>query len=129
MSGIVRFTMIFAIAFGCNLTLYSFGFAQDAPAPHTAWWAPLTNMLLVSVLPALWAAVGPLCTAWITRQVNKVSVYVPRPVQVVLSAGITATLAGITGDPSGIVQAGLQGATGQVLAATDPETLLTTPKL
>lgn len=119
------FITIFAVACVLNLALYTLGFAQDANAPGQPWYKPLVSMLFMSVLPALWAAIGPLATSWITKQVNKVSVYVPRPVQVVVSAVVTAGLAGLTGDPSGVVQAGVMGASGQILAATDPATLRT----
>lgn len=120
------FTTIFAVAFILNLALYATGYAQESVMEPAPWWKPLLNMLFLSVLPALWSAIGPLTTAWITKQVNRVSVYVPRPAQVAISAVVTAALAGLTGDPAGLVEAGIEGATGQVLAATDPETLRTT---
>lgn len=114
---------VFVIALVCNLGV---SFAQESTPPATPWWKMLLDMAVLSVLPALWAAVGPTATAFITKGVNSLSsTYVPRSVQVVLSGMITATLAGLSGDPSGVVQAAVEGASGQILAATPPHVLLT----
>lgn len=118
--------MVWVGAFLLNLMLFSFGYAQEVPVPTDPWWKAMLTMAMTSVLPALWAPVGPLVTAWVTKQVNKVSVYIPRSVQVVMSAIVTAALAGLTGDMTVAAQAGAAGAAGQILAATPPEALRTT---
>lgn len=125
-----RIGVIFGLAMLVNVVLYAMGYAQEAPAPAGQWWRPLVDMGLNSLLPALWAAVGPTIVALITAGANSLAVYVPRSVQIVLSGAITAFLAGITGDPSigAVGQAGLAGISGQVLAATKPETLLTSER-
>lgn len=123
------FAMMFLVALSINLMLFSMGYAQDATPAAAPWWKAFVDMALVSLLPALWAAVGPTVTAVITKGVNTFAgTYVPRPAQVVLSGLITATLAGLSGDPAGMAQAAVQGASGQVLAATKPETLLTSAR-
>ena len=117
----------YVVALVLNLVLWSVGYAQESasgPVSDPLWKVMLT-MAMTSLLPPLWAAIGPVMTAWITKQVNKASLYVPRPVQVAVSALVTAALAGISGDPVAMAQAGMAGATGQVLAATNPETLRT----
>ena len=116
---------VFVWALAVNLILSTLGYAED-PAPPRSMATQLLDMVLLSVLPALWAAVGPMATAAITKGVNQLGAYVPRPVQVVLSSVITAVLAGLTGDAVGAAAGA--GAAGQILAATKPETLLTTPK-
>jgi hypothetical protein len=120
--------MCFLVAVLCNVTAVALAYAQERPiaAPDTPWYVALWQMALVSLVPALWAAIGPLATAAITKAVNTFAhAYVPRPVQVILSACVAAIGAGLVGDPAGLVEAALEGGTGQVLAATRPHTLLT----
>ncbi len=84
--------------------------------------------LLTLLVPAIWASVGPLAIAGITKAVNGVGSYIPRPVQVILST-ILGAVAGTLAD-GGVTAAvtAVSGAATQVYAATKPETLLTTPK-
>lgn len=59
--------------------------------------------VLNMVLPAIWAAVGPMATIAITAFVNNVvGKYVPRPVQLILASVISAITAGLTGSVEGI---------------------------
>lgn len=103
-------------------------FAQGVDDPEVTgpMWKPLLDMALKSLVPALWVAIGPVMVAAITKGVNRVStVYVPRPVQVVLSGLFTAIVAGLTGDATAAMQAVGTGMGAQVLAATPPNALLT----
>ncbi len=124
------FTVIFAVALLVNVVAYALGYAQAGSVdPAAPWYRALWQMALVSLLPALWSAVGPLATAGITKFVNaSAQTYVPRPVQVILSACVAAIGAGLTGDPAGLAEAAIEGGTGQVLASTHPSTLLTDPR-
>lgn len=120
--------MVFAVSFLVNAVLFSLGYAQEGvtavePSPL---WKTMMMMAMTSLLPPLWAAIGPVATAWITAQVNKFGRYVPRPMQVVISGLLTTAAAALSGDPLQMAQAAMAGATGQILAATDPATLRTT---
>lgn len=121
----ILFSCIFAAVFIINLALATLGFAQEAAAPAAApLWKALLDMAIKSLVPALWVAIGPGFVVVVTAAVNKFAqAYVPREIQVVLAGLITATLAGLTGgDPAaGMVQ----GVSAQTLAATHPDTLLT----
>lgn len=121
------FAMVFVIAFVVNVVAYATGYAQTpAAAPSAPWYKALIDMALISLVPALWSAIGPIVVSWITKAVNSATTaYVPRPVQVILSALVTAIGAGLVGDPTGVATAAVAGATGQVLAATNPESLRT----
>lgn len=109
------------------------GFAQELPspvpsvisAPADAWYKPLLQMLMFTVLPAFWSAIGPVATGWITKQANKLQMFVPRELQVIVSGALMAAVAGFTGDPTLIMQAAGGGAAGQIIAATNPATLRT----
>ena len=102
--------------------------ATIAPAVEPAWKQLLT-MALNSLVPAVWVAVGPMAVAAITGLVNaSAKKYVPRPVQVVLSGIMTAVVAGLSGDVVSASQAVGMGMGAQVLAATNPDTLLTSKK-
>jgi len=105
--------------------------AQEAmlsPAPSDPW-SMLMEMALKSMIPAIWVAVGPLAVAAITKGVNGLAgAYVPRSVQVILSGLVTAVAAGLAGDASGVAQAVGTGMGSQMLAATRPETLLTSAR-
>lgn len=117
----------FAIALLIGLSAATIGSAQTQSAdPAAPWYRTAWQMALVSLIPALWSALGPLATAAITKGVNTMArTYVPRPMQVILSACVAAIGAGLVGDPSGLVEAAIEGGTGQVLAATPPSKLLT----
>lgn len=84
--------------------------------------------LLTMLIPAIWASVGPLAIAAITKGVNGLGSYIPRPLQVILST-ILGAVAGSLAD-GGVTAAvtAVSGAATQVYAATKPESLLTTPK-
>jgi hypothetical protein len=91
------------------------------------------RILLTAMLPAIWAAAGPVITTAVTAWVNQVvHAYVPRPIQLILSAVVTAVLAGLTGGVEGldaITAAGIGAAMGlgtQTFASIQPATLLTT---
>jgi hypothetical protein len=93
----------------------------------------LFKILLAAMLPAIWAAAGPVMTTAITAWVNSViGSYVPRPVQLILSSLLTAILAGLTGSIEGLdamTAAGIGAAMGlgtQTFASIQPATLLTT---
>lgn len=103
-------------------------FAQEATIAPVAEpsWKPLLDMAIKSLIPALWMAVGPIAVAGITKAVNSLTTaYVPRPLQVVLSAIVAAVGAGLSGDPSVAITGAVSGGIGQVLAATNPATLRT----
>lgn len=123
------FGAIVALVFVVNL-LFAFVpmvFAQDAtpPAEPVSIWKAVLDMAMKSLVPALWVALGPLAVAGITKGINKVSTaYVPRPIQMILAALVGAVGTGLTGDPSLVATS----VTGQVLAATKPETLLTSAR-
>lgn len=125
------FMGMFAVMFTLNLVLWTLGYAQTAPVEAgMPWWKPLLLMVSTSVLPALWTAIGPMATAWITGQVNKVRIYVPRWAQVAISALVTASAAALLGevvDTTDAMTAGEEAAVGQVLAATPPSKLRTDP--
>lgn len=88
------------------------------------------------LLPVLWAKFGPIATTAITAFVNQVvGAYVPRPIQLILSAVITAVLAGFTSAGEGAdlntaeVVGGMTGLLGlgmQAYTSIQPKTLLTT---
>ena len=91
-------------------------------------------ILLSAMLPAIWAAAGPVATTAITAWVNSVvGRYVPRPVQLVLSSVIGAILAGLTGaaegiDPTTAIGIGAAaGLAGQTFVSIHPDTLLASP--
>lgn len=91
------------------------------------------QILLTALLPALWAAFGPIATTAITAFVNQVvGKYVPRPVQLILSSLVTAVLTGLTGELEGldtITAVGLGAATGlgmQAAVHLNPATMLAT---
>lgn len=103
-------------------------FAQEATIAPVAEpsWKPLLDMAIKSLIPALWIAVGPVVVAGITSGVNKYAkAYVPRPIQVALSAMVAAVGAGLSGDMSVAITGAASGAIGQTLAATNPATLKT----
>lgn len=95
----------------------------------------VVNIILV-ILPILWATFGPTATAAITAWVNQVvGAYVPRPIQLIISAVLTAVLAGFTVNTLGgdIATAesvasitGVLGLGMQAHASLHPATLLTT---
>ncbi len=119
--------VMFTVFFSLSMIFTLAGFAQEAPAAEpVAWWKPLLDMGLNSLLPALWAAVGPVCVAFVTKGVNQLNTRVPRPIQVILSSVIAAVGAGLSGDIAGAGVAAIGGGAAQVYAATKPETLLTT---
>lgn len=123
----------------CILVLCFFGLlghaeAQTTTVPPIIVQAPVqeTNWkdILTMLIPVLWGAIGPVVIAAITKFVNRgLGVYVPRPLQVILSSIMGAVVAGLTGDVSGsagpasIAASAAAGGTSQVYAQTRPETL------
>lgn len=90
------------------------------------------TQLLTLILPPIWAAIGPLVTAALTRLVNvTMDRYVPRPAQAIVSGVLGALAAGATGPSAGLDHATAMelgagvGVIAQVLAAIQPKTLLT----
>lgn len=128
MRAIRRLLGVMAMVWACVfLVQLGMAVAQDAStiSPEPAW-KQILNMAISSLVPTIWVAVGPMMVAAITKGVNMVAgSYVPRPIQVVLSGLFTAIVAGLSGDPSMIAQAAGTGVGSQILAATKPETLLT----
>lgn len=109
------------------LTLWSLAHAQEAPTPPAFDLKGLLDAAVHTLLPALWLAVGPMTVAAITAGVNSLSKqYVPRAIQVILSSVVTAVAVGLTGGEA--FQGLVAGAGAQALAATKPETLLTSKK-
>ena len=120
--------MVWAVTFLVQMGLALAQEAAVTPAAEPAWKQLLT-MALNSLVPAVWVAVGPMAVAAVTGLVNASSKkYVPRPVQVVLSGLLTAVVAGLSGDVVTAGQAVGLGVGSQILAATKPETLLTSAK-
>lgn len=104
-------------------------YAQDSAPVAESPWQAVMDMALKSLVPALWIALGPILVAGLTKVTNKyVNAYVPRPLQVILSALIGAIGAGLTGDTSSAVVGLAGGATAQVYAAAQPSSLLTEAK-
>jgi hypothetical protein len=108
------------------LLVYAESFAQtlttDAPAPQKAW-----EIFLKIVFPALWTGVAPYVTGLVTMGIS----HVPAPLRVVISSVLGAVMAGAAGAipdfPLTIESAATMGlaggATGQVLANMNPDTL------
>lgn len=116
------FSFVFVTMLVLNLAISVYA-QEPSPVEAQSWWKPLLDMAIKTLLPALWLAVGPMTVALVTAGLNKFSVYVPREVQVILSAILTASAAAFTGgDVSGMAA---EGAAAQMLAATKPETLRT----
>lgn len=74
----------------------------------------ILDILINSLLPLIWASIGPVVSVAVTASVNSVvGTYVPRPVQLILAAIAGAVTAGLTGSTEGIdpnVAAGMGGA-------------------
>lgn len=120
--------VVMALVYVCTFLVHlGVALAQDAPAAAAEpAWKQLLTMAISSLVPAIWVAVGPMAVAAVTKGVNMIAgSYVPRPLQVVLSGLFTAIVAGLSGDVSMIAQAAGTGVGSQILAATKPETLLT----
>lgn len=63
----------------------------------------ILDIVVNSLLPLIWASVGPAASVAITASVNSViGAYVPRPVQLILAAVAGAITAGLTGLPAGL---------------------------
>lgn len=102
--------------------------AQTAEPAPTYDLKGLIDLAMKTLIPSLWVAVGPLAVAGITKIVNSMSTaYVPRSIQVILSSIVSAIGAGLSGDISMVTGAAM-GAQAQLLAATQPKTLLTEAK-
>lgn len=85
--------------------------------------------LMTMLLPAIWASIGPLAIAAITKGVNGVGAYIPRPLQVILSS-ILGAVGGALAD-GGITAAAATAASGaasQLYTQAHPATLLATKK-
>lgn len=85
--------------------------------------------LFNTLIPVLWASIGPLVIALITKTVNGVSgKYVPRSVQVILSSVLGAIGAGLGDGGVTMAATAVAGGASQVYAATKPETLHTSER-
>lgn len=84
--------------------------------------------MLTMLLPAIWASVGPLAIAAITKAVNGVGTYIPRPLQVILSS-ILGAVGGALAD-GGITAAttAVSGVASQLYTQAQPSTFLSTKK-
>lgn len=84
--------------------------------------------LLTMLLPAIWASVGPIAIAAITKGVNGVGTRIPRPVQVVLSSVLGAASGALADGGATMVVTAVTGAASQLYAQSQPSTFLTTEK-
>lgn len=84
--------------------------------------------LMTMLLPAIWASVGPLAIAAITKGVNGLGTYIPRPLQVILSS-ILGAVGGALAD-GGVTAAATaaSGVASQLYTQTKPSTLLASEK-
>lgn len=85
--------------------------------------------LLASLFPALWACMGPLVMAFVTKNVNWFAgTYVPRPMQAALSAILGAASASMMDGGTTVAMTAMAGVATQVYAGANPEKLLTTAR-
>ena len=102
-------------------------YAQSATAA-TPPSLDVKNLLSVLV-PAVWASIGPLAIAAITKVTNSaVGAYVPRSLQVILSSVFGAIAASMADGGVTVAATAISGAASQVYAQTHPSSLLTTEK-
>lgn len=85
--------------------------------------------LLTILLPTVWASVGPLVIATITKFSNSaLSTYVPRSIQIILSSILGAVAAGIADGGVTMAATAAGGAVSQIYTATQPASLLATKR-
>ncbi len=121
-ASMIGLAMLVAIVFGLTARAYAQG------ATLTASPAFDYKAMLTMIVPAIWASVGPLVIAAITKGMNGLGQYVPRPLQVILSA-VFGAMGGALAD--GGVTAAVTAATGiasQAYAQAPPAALLTEKK-
>jgi len=86
------------------------------------------NLLLV-LIPSLWASMGPVIMAMLTKTVNStVGAYVPRPLQVIVSSILGGLAASMADGGATVAATALAGGASQVYAGVQPATLLTEKK-
>lgn len=85
--------------------------------------------LLGTLFPALWACMGPLVMAFVTKNVNWFAgAYIPRPMQAALSAILGAASASMMDGGTTVAMTAMAGVATQVYAGANPEKLLTTAR-
>ncbi len=85
--------------------------------------------LLTVLLPTVWASIGPLVIATITKFSNSaLNTYVPRSIQIIVSSILGAVAAGIADGGATIAATAVSGAASQIYAATQPASLLSTKR-
>jgi len=120
-------SMWLGVAFivGALVTLAASASAADAAKSE----AFDVKNLLVVLIPSLWASMGPVIMAMLTKVVNStVGTYVPRPLQVIVSSILGGLAASIADGGATVAATALAGGASQVYAATKPSSLLTTEK-
>jgi hypothetical protein len=98
----------------------------DAPVEQKLW-----EVMLKTIFPVLWTAVGPFFTKGVTYLLLKVMATVPASVQIALSSIFAGAVAGVAGAipdfplsvESAINMAMPQGATAQMQAMMNPATV------
>lgn len=82
-----------------------------------------------TLIPVLWASIGPMVIAFLTKSVNSLSgQYVPRPLQVILSSILGALGAGLADGGITAAATAVAGGASQLYAGADPEALRTSQK-
>jgi len=108
------------LVFGLSLKAYAQGAPLEPPNGLDA------RSILHTLIPVLWASMGPLVMAALTKGVNQVSGrYVPRSLQVILSGLLGAIGAGFADGGATVAATAIAGGATQVYAGVAPETLRT----
>ncbi len=82
--------------------------------------------LLFVLIPTIWASIGPLVIATVTKFINStVGAHVPHGIQVILSSLMGAVAAGLGDGGATIAATAISGATSQLYAGSQPSTFLT----
>lgn len=124
-------SLVVMALFGASLMISSivmlvvYAYAADKPPSDSPFdW----QGMLVLMIPALWATIGPVVMKGLTMTVNKVaSQYVPRPLQVIGASILGAIAAAFSGDMSVAAATAVTGGASQVYASTEPYKLHADP--
>lgn len=124
--GVTMFLLLaIALIVGAIIALAANASAADVAKPEAF---DVKNLLMV-LIPSLWASVGPVVMAMLTKAVNSaMGAYVPRSLQVIVSSILGGLAASIADGGATVAATALAGGASQVYAGVQPATLLTEKK-